>query len=181
MGRGGRLAVALLLTLLPAGCSAGVRHEPPALGLSPTAGDSVWGFSPGPGEVVMAGLAPLSVRSRLVLKSASLEMAYGRLDLLATRVTIGAVGSGCSTGPWPPAGYGSTSPIEGLPVEPGTRPTLVVYLRPVSAEARSAALLVTYTSGGHEHTLRIPNEHVEVAPPDPGQLGDRCLDAPWFR
>jgi hypothetical protein len=178
MGRGGRVAVAVLLAAT--GCSAGVRREPPALGLSPTAGDSVWGFSPGPGEVILAGLAPLSVRRRAVLTSAALDMAYGRLDLLATRITAGAVGSGCSTGPWPPAGYGPTSPLEGYTVQPGDRPTLVVYVRAGSDRARSAGVLVTYTSGGHEYTLRIPNEHVEVSPPEAGP-GDHCFESRWFR
>jgi hypothetical protein len=181
MGRGGRLSVVLLVALVSTGCSAGVRHSPPALGPSPTAGDSTWGFSPGPGEVVLAGLAPLSVRRHAVLRSAALEMAYGTLHLLATRVTIGAVGSSCSTGPWPPAGYGSTSPIESKPLDPGDRPTIVLYLRPGSERARSAAVLVTYVSEGQKHTLRIPTEHVEVAPPGFGEPADRCADSQWFR
>ena len=188
------MSVALLLVSSVA-CS---PDRPPAPLVTVSTPDAVgtWGFGPIAGEVLSVGMAPLRVLAPVTFEDASLEMEHGRLDLLTTRASMlacptcrvradvpsygGYGGSSCSLGPWPPPGYGPTLPIAGLELTPEDQPSLVLYLRPVTPEALTKAVLLRYRdSAGRRHELRITNERVEVEPPATPR-GDSCTDSVWF-
>lgn len=176
-----------------AGCADRAGIEPLRLDEPDSMG--TWGFGPVPGEVLLVGMTPLRVLAPATFESASMEMDTGELELLTTRVSLyacrecprrpevgygGYAGSSCSIGPWPPRGYGPTYALDGFVVQPGDRPSLVLYFRPGTANARTKAVVLTYRDDhGRRRALRIANERVEVKPPD-GPLGDNCQDSLWF-
>jgi hypothetical protein len=188
------LAVALATVAVSVACTTEGTPRP-ALAVEVPGSLGTWGFRPIPGEVLLVGLTPLTVRGPATLEHVSLVMETGQLELLTTRVSLlvcqdcrrragigyaGYAGSSCSSGPWPPPGYGPTDELAGFAIEPGDRPSLVLYMRPGTRIARTKAIVLVYRDARqHRHELRIANERVEIGEPT-SPAGDRCTDSVWF-
>jgi len=187
----GRWLTGVLLVAIAA-CSE-PRPARPAIVADAPGSVSTWGFTPSPDEVILIGTAPLRVLRPVVLDSAALDPVSGGFTLLEARVSLfackecrkrpgflgypGYAGSGCSTGPWPPPGYGPSYPLNGFEVAPGDRPSILLYLRAQSASAKSNGFTITYREDDEPGTSTITNERVEIVPsPEP----DTCSDSLWF-
>lgn len=158
-------------------------------------GWSTFGFAPAEREVVLLGGTPLRVLRPVTLVSMELEMEHGEVEPLEFRVSLfacpecrprtdvvgyaGHAGASCSHGRWPPRSYGPSYPVDGFRLEPGDRPSLLVYARRRTPEAESRAFVVTYLEGAERRVTRITSDRLTLRPPRRA-TGDMCPSSVWF-